>query len=324
MPPILDAEVRFVEEPSLLVCKISYLHRRMWAIYCVEPTSYELVHHRVAHKDAPPAKVAEVLMDLLEHGVDRLPGSKVLAMDIGTAGDILEATALQVDVMAGSFRIRNDLEHVRHQILFPDSNVIQLTPRTSPSSGAPIVLATDASRRAGGNSAYGWIALRPGSRRPPEAHARKSKASKIAVLEASAIFHGLLSINTSPSKPIHIMSDSKTALRIFNTLMMDTRFESDLWKIYPHANARDIQKYSERVTTYWIRGHSGNPANEAVDAMVRGATLASTNDGVDLLAMQGIEQIIRERKVYLASLSFEELMEGAEPFHERYNLSQAA
>lgn len=321
---LVDTENTYVDEPSLLICKIAYLKRRMWAIYTVHPHSYELVTHRVIHKDAPANTTAATLIELLELGVESLPGSKVIAMDHGTASDILEATSLRVDVMAHSFRIRNNLEHVRSTLLTPEPHVTPQTPKTAANGSLPIVIATDASRRSGGQSAYGWITLYPGTQRKPDVQAYNSKASRISNLETSAIIRGLLSVRINSRKPIHVMSDSQPALRIFNTLMLDTAFDSDLWKIYPHANARSIHRYAERVNTYWIRGHSGNPANEAVDALVRGATLASTHDGVDFLAMQGLEQIIQERTKALATLNFKALLAGAEPFHEHYRLRDAA
>lgn len=293
---------------------------KIWAVYLRTHEGFERIEHRLIGEQEETSATLALLMELIERGVQALPGSTLKSMSTASSNHLRAITGLELDITENNFPLCRDLQILR-DTLFGIPGSVDKKPKPKPRLN--IIVATDASRRANGRSAIGWVSLIPGSAHEPFVSSRRVKSNPINYLETSAVISALRSVSAADlpqNAMIHVMSDSRIALHRVTDMITSPAASERLWNAYGITSAPIVLKLAPRVKLYWVKGHAGNPANEIADTIVRGETLATTNEGVDRLAMQGLHKIVEKKMEQLKELDSQQLLAGATPYNqELYN-----
>lgn len=293
---------------------------KIWAVYLRTHEGFERIEHRLIDEQDETSTTLALLMELIERGVQALPGSTLKSMGTTSSNHLKAISGLELEISENSFPLSRDLQSLRDTIFRIPGNADK---KSKPKPQPNIIVATDASRRANGRSAIGWVCLVPDSTHEPFVSSRLVKASPINYLETSAIISALCSVSAAElprNAIIHVLSDSRIALHRVTDMINNPASNERLWIAYGNTSAPIILKLAPRVKLYWVKGHAGNPANEIADTIVRGETLATTNEGVDRLAMQGLHKIVQKKIEQFKDLDSRQLLAGAIPYtRELYN-----
>lgn len=231
------------------------------------------------------------------------PGSsaRVAALDaiIENAERILDGRDELVRVVISDIKLREELHSITHvlpSLLVEKGVPADLRPSFQQAidrlGTQPMVVATDASRARRSRRA-GIAAVTQDARFVT----RVADTSDIlhAELEAIALGAG----HFRAVRPVVVVSDSQNAVRLVNEYMStgtcpevrNTRISRVLKRIHLIASERDVE-------VRWVRGHSGDPLNEAADRL---AVLTRRSHGVDQAATQQVaERIVKDLVTDLA------------------------
>lgn len=123
-----------------------------------------------------------------------------------------------------------------------------------------LVIATDGSRSRNGNGAWAWI---------DEEGRYQTKAGPCAnSLQAEMFAIALALGQASKKRPIHILSDSRAAIRLARLAIAESPVPENSTLATRHA-FHAIRRAAEGhyVTFEWVKGHNGHPLNDRADRL---------------------------------------------------------
>jgi len=139
-----------------------------------------------------------------------------------------------------------------------------------------IILYTDASKGTGATLGTGWSITYPKGPDPVFGSSSSRAPVGVSGAELIAIQNGLSDIafmhgSQADASPIRvtIRSDSQSALRIVSSIIDGTELAVSMPHPYLRDVLRSITEYSKqfKLRTEWVRGHNGDPGNEAADRL---------------------------------------------------------